>query len=51
MQEQEEKQRELLERLQKEQRQRGQREKLADAQMSNARGQQGADSLYGPVPD
>ncbi len=51
MQEQEEKQRELLERLQREQRQRNQREKLADAQISNARGLQGADSLFGPVPD
>lgn len=51
MQEQEERQRELRERLEKEQRQRGQREKLADAQISNARGLQSAESLFGPVPD
>ncbi len=51
MQEQEERQRELRERLQKEQRQRELRGKLADAQISNARGLQDPESLFGPVPD
>jgi len=58
VQEQEERQRELRERLQKEQRLREQeqrqrelRGKLAEAQISNARGLQDAESLFGPVPD
>ena len=51
MQEQEQRQRELLEKLQKEQQQREQREKLAQAKIDNVRGLHGADAIFGPVDD
>lgn len=51
MQEQEQKQRELREKLQAEQRQREMREKLAQAKIDNVRGLHDADAIFGPVDD
>lgn len=51
MQEQEQRQRELREKLLQEQRQRELRGKLAQAKIENVRGLQDPNSIFGPIPD